>query len=147
MTSRVTRPKLSASNVDVLLMCSYLIRMLMSQLSNFKRRVRRPVLAARAHSLTHTHTHKQPTRSYNDTAEPPLAFTCCFSKCSRSAPRLASTRRLFTRVGTCLMLFILPVCWRRFRQNEANKRMRIKLLTHGRIAKGVFCRAEAGVWV
>lgn len=36
-------------------------------------------------------------------------LTCCLSKCSLSAPRLASTRLLFTRVGTCLMLFILPV--------------------------------------
>ena len=34
-------------------------------------------------------------------------FTCCLSKCSLSAPRLVSTLRLFTRVGTCLMLFIL----------------------------------------
>ena len=36
-------------------------------------------------------------------------LTCCLSKCSLSAPRLASTRLLFTRVGTCLMLFILLV--------------------------------------
>lgn len=137
------------------LLSRYLIQRLKFQISNCKRRAWLPVPSpphARAHSRCRNHCErkKQQMFSHKSTATLFSEFTCCFSKCSLSAPRLASTRRLLTRVGTCLMLFILPVRCRRFFPQglkRNNQKVADKLRPRSRIAKSVSRRPEPGVWV